>query len=138
MPLVTPKFIQDESGAVTVDWVVLTAAIVGLGIATYGVVSGGISNLSGDVDTHLRTDWIDTAFGASGGSGSIDTLTMRVFTDTQRAESYATAQGYDDDTLKGMIAQFETITAGQDLDKDPYAAMSDSLEIAKFERDQRL
>lgn len=58
-------FAQDESGAVTVDWVVLTAAIVGLGIATYGVVSGGIKSLSGDVDTHLRTDWIDTAFGAA-------------------------------------------------------------------------
>ncbi len=26
-------FLNDESGAVTVDWVVLTAAIVGLGIA---------------------------------------------------------------------------------------------------------
>ena len=26
------KFYQDQSGAVTVDWVVLTAAIVGLGV----------------------------------------------------------------------------------------------------------
>ena len=57
------NFHNDESGAVTVDWVVLTAAIVGLGIAVYGVVSGGISNLSTQIDTQLKLDHIDTAFG---------------------------------------------------------------------------
>ncbi len=35
-------FSKDESGAVTVDWVVLTAAIVGLGIAVIAAVSGGV------------------------------------------------------------------------------------------------
>ncbi len=59
------RFIEDQSGAVTVDWTVMTAAIVGLGIATYGVVSGGIQNLSGDVDLHLRQDHISTSFGPS-------------------------------------------------------------------------
>ncbi|WP_179378757.1 Flp family type IVb pilin [Jannaschia marina] len=46
-------FINDESGAVTVDWVVLTAALVGLGLAVMSVVSGGIQNLSGDVGQTL-------------------------------------------------------------------------------------
>ena len=32
-------FRNDESGAVTVDWVVLTAAIVGLGLAVMALVS---------------------------------------------------------------------------------------------------
>jgi Flp pilus assembly pilin Flp len=58
-------FRNDEDGAVTVDWVVLTAAIVGLGIAVYGVVSGGIQNLSQDIDTQLETDQINTTFGAA-------------------------------------------------------------------------
>ena len=31
-------FIADESGAVTVDWVVLTAAVVGLAIAAYSTI----------------------------------------------------------------------------------------------------
>lgn len=57
-------FINDESGAVTVDWTVMTAAIAGLGIATYGVVSGGISDLSSDVEQYLRRDMISTSFGA--------------------------------------------------------------------------
>ncbi len=56
------NFIEDQSGAVTVDWTAMTAAIVGLGIASYGVVSGGIQNLSGDVDLHLRQDLIFTGF----------------------------------------------------------------------------
>lgn len=46
-------FINDESGAVTVDWVVLTAALVGLGLAVMSVVSGGIENLSSDIGQSL-------------------------------------------------------------------------------------
>jgi Flp pilus assembly pilin Flp len=46
-------FAKSESGAVTVDWVVLTAAIVGLGLAVMAVVSGGVEDLAGDIDTQL-------------------------------------------------------------------------------------
>lgn len=45
-------FIQD-SGAVTVDWVVLSAAIVGLGIATVGAVRTGAISMGGDIQTSL-------------------------------------------------------------------------------------
>jgi Flp pilus assembly pilin Flp len=47
------SFITSESGAVTVDWVVLTAALVGLGIAVMSVVSGGVENLSTDIGQQL-------------------------------------------------------------------------------------
>jgi Flp pilus assembly pilin Flp len=43
-------FSADESGAVTVDWVVLTAALVGLGLAVMGVISGGIETLTGNIN----------------------------------------------------------------------------------------
>lgn len=39
------SFTKDESGAVTVDWVVLTAAIVGLGMVVMTTVGGGIEDL---------------------------------------------------------------------------------------------
>lgn len=56
-------FIKNESGAVTVDWVVLTAALVGLGLATMSVVSQGVENTSGDVAAELaRDDIIITSF----------------------------------------------------------------------------
>jgi len=56
------NFKNDESGAVTVDWVVLTAAIVGLGIAVLAAVSSGVSNLSSDVQTQLSGQAISTTF----------------------------------------------------------------------------
>ena len=47
------SFKNDESGAVTVDWVVLTAAIVGLGMVVMTTVGGGIEGLSTDIVTEL-------------------------------------------------------------------------------------
>ena len=38
-------FMNDEAGAVTVDWVVLTGAVVGLGIVVMDTVGAGIENL---------------------------------------------------------------------------------------------
>ena len=49
-------FSKDESGAVTVDWVVLTAAIVGLGIAVIAAVSTGVRGLGGEIESALATD----------------------------------------------------------------------------------
>lgn len=55
------NFAADESGAVTVDWVVLTAAVVGLGLAVLSVVRPGISTMSNNINTQLNKD-IKTTF----------------------------------------------------------------------------
>ena len=47
------NFRKDDLGAVTVDWVVLTAAVVGLGVAAYGSIKGGATTLSGNVSTYM-------------------------------------------------------------------------------------
>ena len=57
-----PNFLKAEAGAVTVDWVVLTAALVGLGLATMGVVSSGVQDASGDVEATLSGDLVGTSF----------------------------------------------------------------------------
>lgn len=46
-------FKNDEAGAVTVDWVVLTAAIVGLGLVVMTTVGDGINGLGTTVATDL-------------------------------------------------------------------------------------
>ena len=46
-------FANDEAGAVTVDWVVLTAAIVGLGIVVMTSVGGGITGLADSTATKI-------------------------------------------------------------------------------------
>ena len=48
------SFANDEAGAVTVDWVVLTAAIVGLGMVVMTTVGGGIEGLGNKVVTDLN------------------------------------------------------------------------------------
>ena len=47
------NFAKNESGAVTVDWVVLTAAIVILGTGIFTAVQGGMTNASSDMATSL-------------------------------------------------------------------------------------
>jgi hypothetical protein len=47
------SFWSNESGAVTVDWTVLTAAIVGLGVASAAAVRTGTSNLGGEIEASL-------------------------------------------------------------------------------------
>lgn len=49
-------FMQDMSGAVTVDWVVLTAAVVGLGIAASTNITDGTTEMGESLGTFLETD----------------------------------------------------------------------------------
>jgi Flp pilus assembly pilin Flp len=56
------RFLGDEGGAVSVDWVVLTAALTGLGLATVAVVSGGVESLSRDTADTLSGVSIQTRF----------------------------------------------------------------------------
>ena len=52
------NFRKDESGAVTVDWVVLTAAIVGLGIVVMTTVGGGIKSLASKISSSVAAETV--------------------------------------------------------------------------------
>jgi hypothetical protein len=62
------EFKQDETGAVTVDWVVLTAAIVGLGIAVILSVRQGTGELAGTIEDTLSAAQVVSIFQTSGGA----------------------------------------------------------------------
>ncbi|MEM1064066.1 MAG: hypothetical protein AAF771_10595 [Pseudomonadota bacterium] len=49
------RFQKDEDGAVTVDWVVLTAAIVGLAIAVIASVRGGVNSLGQNISERIES-----------------------------------------------------------------------------------
>lgn len=49
------KFHNEEDGAVTVDWVVLTAAVVGLGILALGAIKSGTGTLSTAINNYLSS-----------------------------------------------------------------------------------
>lgn len=46
-------FVRSEDGAVTVDWVVLTAAVVGLSVTAYTNIRSGTDGITGNTDTTL-------------------------------------------------------------------------------------
>ena len=56
------KFHNEEDGAVTVDWVVLTAAVVGLGVAALTMVKSGTSTLTTSISNQLNSQGVSTTF----------------------------------------------------------------------------
>ena len=56
------RFQADESGAVTVDWVVLTAAVVGLGVAALSAVKSGTGSLTSKINNYLSSQDITSTF----------------------------------------------------------------------------
>jgi Flp pilus assembly pilin Flp len=57
------NFRKDEDGAVTVDWVVLTAAVVGLAIAAYGAIQTSTDTVLTDTGVAVggASAWLDPA-----------------------------------------------------------------------------
>lgn len=47
------KFTRDDSGAITVDWVVLSAAVVALAIAAVNTILGDVSSLTNAIESVL-------------------------------------------------------------------------------------
>lgn len=57
MPLLwnLERFAREEDGAVTVDWVVLTASVIGLGVLAFMQVRGGVMELVDEIAHVLGT-----------------------------------------------------------------------------------
>ena len=63
---IAKRFKKDEDGAVTVDWVVLTAAVVGLGLVVMLAIKPAITNLSSSIATEIGK--ADDSFGTTTGT----------------------------------------------------------------------
>ncbi len=50
---VLKNFLKSEDGAVTVDWVVLTASIIALGLVVVTTIAGGTTNVSSGLGANL-------------------------------------------------------------------------------------
>lgn len=83
------SYLADDRGAITVDWTVISAAAVGLAIATTAVMTNSIDVLSGRMDNELRTrqlgdEWIQFVpihFEPILASGAISEADMEVLYD---------------------------------------------------------
>jgi Flp pilus assembly pilin Flp len=74
------RFLKDEDGAVTVDWVALTGAMVGLAVLIVLDIAEGATNVSGEIGAELSNSHIsDITFlvtppEQTSGSGSSETV----------------------------------------------------------------
>ncbi|PIV73563.1 MAG: hypothetical protein COW55_12720 [Rhodobacteraceae bacterium CG17_big_fil_post_rev_8_21_14_2_50_65_11] len=59
------RFILSESGAVTTDYVMLSASVVGLGIAVVSSTSMGVETLANDINAALTGEIVNASFARS-------------------------------------------------------------------------
>jgi hypothetical protein len=109
------NFITNESGAVTVDWVVLTGAIIGLGVAVMASVGTGTTGLADTVESTLEGTGIASYLPASG------TLTARQYVDA--AGGFGQFDNADDRTA--AFAAAEAAIAAKAPDGFVYAGFMD-------------
>lgn len=107
------RFFSDERGAITVDWVVITAAFAGLSIAAANQISGGITSLSGKLDGELGTSSIS-------GRPSTQVLASMDFTDAD-TEHWTGGEVISPLTAMGemlVLSQDETVEFNFDFPDD--------------------
>ena len=56
------RFAQEEDGAVTVDWVILTAGVVGLVAIAMAGLRGNMSSIGANVQDNMSNMQINTSF----------------------------------------------------------------------------
>ena len=59
MKVIITQYVKDEDGAVTVDWVVLTAAMVGLAVAVISAVTTGALDKSTGIGAQLEIQEVE-------------------------------------------------------------------------------
>ena len=88
------RFLRDESGIVTTDWIILTGAIVGLGLGASVSVRGGVQALVFDIQTSLSSASVADLGTLGVGSVTPWAYTM-LFRDHALSETYL-ANGFPD------------------------------------------
>ncbi|MCK4861329.1 MAG: hypothetical protein KAS85_05390 [Rhodobacteraceae bacterium] len=100
------NFIKDESGAVTVDWVVLTAAIVGIAIAVITVISSGVEDASEGINDELQTA---SAFKFS--FGGPDSMTFEDYLTAANGGVPLTEENQNDGNIDVLFAALDAAAA---------------------------
>ena len=100
-------FLCSQCGAVTVDWVVLAGAVVGLGITGVAAVRTGVIDMGGAIDTSLSGASV-AALATLGGAGSYVHTLLRVPQSTY--DNWMNIlSGWDAERLRGLYSTLGTL-----------------------------
>ncbi|WP_328590531.1 hypothetical protein [Frigidibacter oleivorans] len=116
-------FRDAEDGAVTVDWVVLTAATVGLGIVAMAAIGPAVGVQGSSIATAMGS--VGDLFAEEGGSAgrAAGDWNRHYMNDGQVAENAQWMSGFSDEQLLSHIdnmAQFGEMPAGSGYPQDYY------------------
>ena len=121
-------FLHEDAGAVTVDWVVLTAGVAGLGLATMSVVSSGVEDLSNDIANQLSSnDMISTSFPSRTSAQTIKSAPTDLRTVKFDASIRTFRDGTGVDASAYKKAEDDALTRSAN---DNHRAMKTELEVA--------
>jgi hypothetical protein len=130
------EFLRSESGAITVDWTVLSAACVSLCLGTAGVMTDIFDMLSGQVDGEMRdrqmgTEWVE--FAASHFENALQT---GYISEEQAEGIYDLAEGMSSSAVRAHLAEGitalenGTITTDELMELIAVASVADQLNLA--------
>ena len=107
------SFCADDSGAVSVDWTVLTAAMVGLGMAGSAAIVVGTGDLSHEIANQTSGQSITTTFNSN-------FQNISFFDDFENGNAQGWSVGQTDDTeiaFGGILGRFGGTGGGQMVHK---------------------
>jgi Flp pilus assembly pilin Flp len=122
------RFFSEEHGAISVDYTVLSAAAVGMAVATTAILTGGIEVLTSQIDSELRERQLNDTF-ISFESAHFEPLYMAdLLTEEQAGELWNNANSMMNqeliDTLADGIAKIQDGTVTEEELGDLFAAAS--------------
>jgi hypothetical protein len=113
------SFARDEAGAVTVDWTTLSAAAVGMALATAAALNGSFQMMISRVDGELREQQMSDGF-IQFTSAHFEPLYESNLVSPKRAETMFTiANGLmNHEVLEALEAGIQALEAGQLTDEE--------------------
>ncbi len=90
-------FCTSEEGAITADWTVMTAAVVGVGLASVSVISGGVETLSRSITGHMHAISVP---------GVVFSQSRSFDFDNGFSDWVTTISAHQDPTLTGVLGPF--------------------------------
>jgi hypothetical protein len=98
-------FSSDESGAVTTDWVVLTAAIVGMGITSVAAVRTGTGSLGAEIETSLSDSSVSLLGDECNTNSSVGDYKFQTYDEKEQANQSAHLAEIGDTDVQKTFAE---------------------------------
>jgi len=126
------EFIQDDTGAITVDYVVLSAAAVGMAIATTDILRGGIDGMTSNLEEQLRTRNLSDDFVVFDSAHFSTSLNTGFLSEADANQLFDMANQMTNASILSLLEEGMTaMNNGVELSDQDYAELSAVASVAR-------